>query len=390
MILGELFRVFSVSLVSLTGMILMAGIISEAMKNGMGPGQILIAIPLMLPSLLPYTVPTTTLFATCVVYGRLAADNELLALRAAGIHILHVVWPALLLGILTSAVTLFLYLDAIPYTSYALRVRLVEDVDELLYTILRRDGCLKHPKLNYEIHVNHVRGHKLEDTIFKRKAPDGKSYDFIARARQAELQWDGGAKKINIVMWQTQIVKGTTIGSLESNIWPVEVPSFFVVTSVKQRPCDMTWSELFEYDQKWQEEKGKISRDIDRHQVQIDRGRGEPNFRDHVGNLMNERKTFENQLFALHSEWHMRAAFAIGCFCFALVACPVGIWFSKSDYLSAFITCFLPIVTLYYPLMLCTINLARSGKYPPWVGIYAADLLLLIVGLFLFRRLARN
>ncbi len=74
-------------------MILMAGIISEAMKNGFGPVQILAIIPLLLPSLLPYTVPTTTLFTTCIVYGRLAADNEILALKAAGTHIIHVIWP---------------------------------------------------------------------------------------------------------------------------------------------------------------------------------------------------------------------------------------------------------------------------------------------------------
>src|SRR5260370_11401662 len=111
MIFAELLKVFIVALVALTGLILLAGIIAEAMKNGLGPAQILAAIPLLLPSLLPYTLPTTVLFATCIVYGRLSADNEILALKAAGVHILHVIWPALFLGIVASAVTMFLYLD---------------------------------------------------------------------------------------------------------------------------------------------------------------------------------------------------------------------------------------------------------------------------------------
>ena len=64
MILLELIKVFFMALLALTGLIMVAGIISEAMKNGFGPAQILIIIPLLLPSLLPYTVPTTTLFAT--------------------------------------------------------------------------------------------------------------------------------------------------------------------------------------------------------------------------------------------------------------------------------------------------------------------------------------
>ena len=107
MILIDLLKIFFLALIGLTGIILLAGIISEAMKNGFGPMQILACIPLLLPSLLPYTVPTTTLFATCIVYGRLSADNEILALKAAGIHIMHVILPALLLGVAAAWVVMF-------------------------------------------------------------------------------------------------------------------------------------------------------------------------------------------------------------------------------------------------------------------------------------------
>ena len=59
----------------------------------------------------------------------------------------------------------------------------------------------------------------------------------------------------------------------------------------------------------------------------------------------------------------MRPALSLGCLFFILVGCPVGIWFSRSDYLSAFITCFLPIVFVYYPLMLCGTGMAKEGRY---------------------------
>ena len=63
--------------------------------------------------------------------------------------------------------------------------------------------------------------------------------------------------------------------------------------------------------------------------------------------------------------------------------------FSKSDFLSAFVSCFLPIVIVYYPLMLCGINLAKASKLAPFIGIAAADVLLLIAAGFMYRRLAR-
>ena len=106
MILWELIKVFVMSLVGITGILLMAGIVAEASQQGLGPAQILAAIPLLIPSTLPYTIPATTLFACCVVYGRLAADNEILAIKSSGVNILQVVRPGLLLGLAISGVTL--------------------------------------------------------------------------------------------------------------------------------------------------------------------------------------------------------------------------------------------------------------------------------------------
>src|SRR5207253_1580154 len=144
-----------------------------------------------------------------------------------------------------------------------------------------------------------------------------------------------------------------------------------------------------EFQRKLEEEKRKLGQSIDLHQVAIGMGNGSTEKRDHVRNQIETRKNIDFQIFAIDTEYHMRVAFALGCICFALVGCPVGIWFSKSDYLSAFITCFLPVVTIYYPLMFCMINLARVGKFAPWLTIYGADLLMVAVGLVLFRKLAR-
>lgn len=392
MILIDLLKVFVVALIGLTGMIMMAGLISEAMKSGLGPMQILAAIPLLLPSLLPYTVPTTTLFATCIVYGRLSADNEILALKAAGIHIIHVVWPALILGIVTSIVTMFLYLDTIPYTQFLLRTHVVGDVEELLYTMLRKDGQIKHPKLNYEIFAKTINGKKLLDLEFRRRAADGKGFDVIARAREGELRVDTGNNQILVHMRHCNITqRDGSEGYVESRIVPVEIPGDFTANSIKARAMDMTWNELVDNEGKLEEKKQKLSQDIDAHQMAINLNQNvSTEKKDHVKHLINERRNVDNQLFTIAAEYHLRAAFSLGCLCFALVGCPIGIWFSKSDYLSAFITCFVPIVTVYYPIMLCTINLARAGKVPAWMGLYNADFLLLVAGLILFRRLARN
>ncbi len=175
----ELTKVFLLAFVGLTGLLLLAGVIAEATRNGLGPAQILAAIPLLIPSTIPYTVPTTTLFAVCIIYGRLAADNEILALRAAGVHIHHAILPAVALGVIASVATFVLFLDLIPYTHYILRSQMAGDVRELMYGMLKRESCIRHPKLSYEIHVTRVDGQKLREAEFRHR--DGKGgYDMIA------------------------------------------------------------------------------------------------------------------------------------------------------------------------------------------------------------------
>ncbi|MBL8797879.1 MAG: LptF/LptG family permease [Planctomycetia bacterium] len=110
----------------------------------------------------------------------------------------------------------------------------------------------------------------------------------------------------------------------------------------------------------------------------------------HRINLENKRKDIQRQTLAVDTELYMRPSVACGCLCFALVGCPVGIWFSKRDYLSAFITCFLPIVLIYYPLLLCGMNLTRYGRGDPLLLLWASNGVMLIIAAFLMRRLIRH
>ena len=109
-----------------------------------------------------------------------------------------------------------------------------------------------------------------------------------------------------------------------------------------------------------------------------------------MSNLRTSGTRRWNECRNLEVEQHLAWRLGLGCLCFVVVGCPVGIWFSKSDYLSAFITCFLPIVFLYYPLMLCGINLAKSGKVPIMPSVWAANTVMAIIAAGLFRRLVKN
>src|SRR6516162_8860041 len=192
----ELVRVFALSLFGITGIMVMAGVVAEASQQGLSPAQILTVIPLLIPSSLPYTIPATTLFATCVVYGRLAHDNEILAIKAAGVNVMKAVWPAVVLGAGMSAATMGLYHRLIPYTHFLLRSQFLNEVEEYLYSLLKKDHSIKQPGLNYAIFVRSVHGKQLEDAIFKRRDPKTHEIDVVARARTAELRYEPVNRKL--------------------------------------------------------------------------------------------------------------------------------------------------------------------------------------------------
>jgi hypothetical protein len=100
------------------------------------------------------------------------------------------------------------------------------DVEELLYTMLKKDGYLKLPSTNYVITAKTIQGRKLIDAQFTRKSPDGNGFDIVARAKEAELRVDLTGKQIMVHMRQCHIVdRNDATAYVESRIWPVELPN---------------------------------------------------------------------------------------------------------------------------------------------------------------------
>jgi lipopolysaccharide export system permease protein len=389
MILWELTKVFVIALLGITGILLMAGIIAEASQQGLGPGQILAAIPLLIPSTLPYTIPATTLFATCVVYGRLAADNEILAIKSAGVNLLMVVKPGLVLGLAMSAVTLGLYYQAIPYTHRLLRALIYNDAEEFIYAILKKHGSISYSEMPYQMYVQSVRGRKLLMPVVKHRDSQGRT-DLVATGDEAELRVDMARHMLLVDMTNCTATGGDgSRAFFESHTFEVEMPSDFG-SEKDRRPRDMTWPEIYERRVETDEEIEKLAALISVSTAQMLLTDVPWDFPQHIRQLNERREAYRLQRVALDVELLMRPALGIGCLFFILVGCPVGIWFSRSDFLSSFIICFLPIVFVYYPLMLCGTGIAKEGRLPAVPLVFAADAVVGLMGVFLFLRLLKN
>jgi lipopolysaccharide export system permease protein len=387
----ELVKVFVPSFISIMGIIVIAGVVTEAMRQGLGPGQVLAAIPLIMPSMLPFIVPPTTLFATCVVYGRLAHDNEITAIRSSGINIMHVIWPALFLGLAMSLTTFGLYYYVIPHTQHLLRTAIINDCEEYLYAQLRKDGEIKpRPdfKIEYEMYVKQVQGRLLKDALFYQRDKQGQ-IDLIVKAKEAELHVDMERKVVVVSMRICSVFGANGQGNGLFNDKDVDVP-LPAMDSRKVTPRDLTWEGISAEKEKIQREKEETLLKLAINNSEASLANGPPEAAAQVQFLSHVLHEEDSKLLALDTEVQMRPALSFGCFFFVLIGCPIGIWFSRSDYLSAFITCFLPIVVVYYPIQLCSTNLAKEGRIDPIIALWSANAILGIAALLLFRKLLKN
>ena len=398
MILWDLIKVFVVTLIGLTGLFVLAGLVAEASQRGLAPAQVLSIIPLMIPSMLPYTIPAATLFATVNVYGRMAKDNEITALRAAGVNLRRILAPSVLLGLGGAAATVGLYYELIPSSFQAVRDHLLKDTNELLYTVLKRNGCIKDSRLPYVIFVRDVRGTRLIDVIFKRKVPKSQEYDTVARAHEARLRVENvedpaTGKRVNdIVVEMTNCVicnpsqKGTL--TVRKQEYRERLPTELFRDKDSPRSCDLAWPKLLRRTEVLRERADRLDADIRGDEARFN---SLSRFEKNVLDAKKSGQRYEMRIFRSYlAEIQLRPALALGCLCFALIGGPIGVWTCRADLLSSFVIGFLPAVGLYYPILICATNLAKDGKVPMIPAVWAADLAFGAIAIGLCWRLVRR
>jgi len=73
---------------------------------------------------------------------------------------------------------------------------------------------------------------------------------------------------------------------------------------------------------------------------------------------------------------------------FVLVGAPLAIRLRNADVWSSFGVCFLPILCVYYPLMMGGVERAKSGALPPY-SVWLGNVILSVAGCWLLRKVIR-
>lgn len=80
----------------------------------------------MIPALFTYTLPIATLVAVLMSLGRLSSDNEIVAIKASGIHFFRLLLPFITVGVILSLGLVIFNDRVVPYAHYAQRKMAIE------------------------------------------------------------------------------------------------------------------------------------------------------------------------------------------------------------------------------------------------------------------------
>jgi lipopolysaccharide export system permease protein len=96
----------------------------------------------------------------------------------------------------------------------------------------------------------------------------------------------------------------------------------------------------------------------------------------------------ETRLTRLQTEPWRRWANGFSCLFFVLVGAPLAIRLRTADVWSSFGACFLPILCVYYPLLMYGVERAKGGALPPY-SVWLGNVILLLIGCWLLRKVLR-
>jgi lipopolysaccharide export system permease protein len=382
-VVGELAKIFFLSSFAFVALMLIVGVVDEAADRGLGPDILLRLVPYILPKALMFAMPATCLFSVCVVFGRLAADNELIAIQTMGLHKSVVIFPALVLAFLLSLFAVWVNDVSFAWSYWGIEKVVLESTDKIIRGSLQNDGVFKISNLTVE--VEGIEGDKLIQPVITYVDANHETVRAIAQEATISCRPETHTLIFEMKLGRVTYEKND-LSFEDKQAFEFQMKSPEEIAKSTGNPTHLYL--------------GQIGGEIKKQEIVLEQIREDNAIRacsqmitgDLVG-LTNAdwttRSDFQDEaqqrLSRLHVVPHRRWASGFSCLAFALVGIPVAIRLKTANYATTFGVCFLPILLVYYPLFMFGLNGAKMGSLPPlaaWFG----DLACLVAGSILLYR----
>jgi lipopolysaccharide export system permease protein len=353
-IFREIALPFFLILFVLTFVLLMGKIlqIMDLMVNkGISVVDILHLVMLIMPSFLMFTIPIALLVSILIAMGTFSADNEITALKAAGVSLLQIYYPVAIASLLTFICTIVIGYYLVPQSNFATKKLLFElatqnasiGIKEKVFNSDFKDLLVYADKIpaNGEymegVIISDKRSTEEQNTIIAKKAflvADTKRMIVKLRLENGSIHTVSpdlkNYRKVDFRIYDLILDLSTTLATYSEEY---------------KSSTEMTLTELLE--------------------------------------RMKKPGLDGSAIRELAIEVHKKFSIPLSCIFFGLLALPLGITSHRAVKSRGFAVGII-IVAAYYLLRIGGEALAETGRLSPAVGVWTPNVIFAIIGVLLF------
>ncbi len=385
---------FYTSIILMQRLFDMAGLIIRRSLSGAAVGELLLY---SLPNIVVLTVPMALLFGILIAIGRLSSDSEIVAMRALGISTRKIYRPVFVFSFLMFLLNLYLINFVMPRGNQqfvALRTEL---------TAASAEQVVK-PRVFYDeyenlmIYVNDVdpatgqwkgvfvADNRSDDSEQESLTPAQMAENLAARDDDQDtvggLTHQGAGQRTivanqgNIALQRPEKDLWMNLSGAETHVWDPANPDRYDRTESATQRIRLPTPDA----------TGSISKSLARSFREMD-----------LRELLDQERTLssgrsETDRFTRNIalvEIHKKFAIPFACITFGVLGLPLGITNRRGGKSSGF-SLSIAIIVFYYIMLNNGEQLAVSGKIPPFLGMWSANIILLALGIYLLTRANRD
>jgi lipopolysaccharide export system permease protein len=326
---------------------------------------------LLIPFVVSYALPMGMLTGVLLTLGRLSADSEITAMRAAGISVGRIARPVIILGVLGMATGLYINFEAMPRARLQYQKELADAVRvNPLRFIMPRTFIRDFP--GFVIYVGDKQGPVLSN-FWLWELDDQQRVERLVRAESGRFDYDEENNALLLTLLKAQVEARDRINPEDFSTPPlvgtfdkteqVRLPldNLFGRSSVRQKLKWMTYDQL-------QQESARLA------VMEV----APENAREHAREQMKVKLTVQEKLQN-----------ALAMLSFALIGVPLGIKVSRRE-TSANLGVAVAMALGYYFLTVMVNWLDRHPEYRPDLLFWIPNLIFLAIGLWLFSRIHKQ
>ena len=326
----------------------------DLVSRGVSPAILGQFLFYLIPNMLRFTLPLAMLVATVLVFSRMSADNEIVAMKAVGISLYQIIAPALLLSFLLCGLCLWISLSVAPRFRY--------QADQLRWSAAANSPlAMLEPGTFTEIFPNCLmrvgrqsQGELFDIHIIMLDAAGQQVQDITARQGRVDVNQE--ERIIELTLQQATVTDMTINGAQD--------PSSLRHLNAK--------SIRIPFDYGTAQDQKKLTRKLKYLDLKMLCGR--------IGLDSEQGQDVTEHLVELHS----RLSMALAPFSFLLIGLPFGIRNRRSELSVGILLCVL-LALGFYAFLLCGDALKDQARFHPALIIWLPNFLYQIAGLTALR-----